>query len=106
MNIRAKMSKNAYTIKWLGFNEKKNFNRVWGHILMKDGRHYVFWGVRGHKIDFKKHSFNTKSKIPFIISQHEERGYTQIKPAHYEMICPKFIEDMEIWFMAHVLKEE
>lgn len=95
---------NSYTIEWLGYNKKSNFNRVWGHIKMRDNRHYVFWGVKGKKMEFKRHKY--PSRIAFIIKQNEAKGYNQIHPDHYEIFEPNFIEDVEIWFMAHVLQEE
>jgi len=92
---------NMYTIQWMGFNEQPNYNRVWGHIKMKDGRDYVFWGVKDKKIEFKLHDHD--NKISYIINQNEKKGYKKIHPAHYEIICPDFIENMEIWFTTHVL---
>ena len=98
------MMSDSYKIEWLGFNEKASSNRVWGHIVMKDGRNYVFWGVRGHTLDFKFHRYDYK--IPSIITQHEKNGYKKIDPDHYELISPNFKQDLEIWFMAYILKGE
>lgn len=98
------MSNDAYTVEWLGYNEKPNYNRVWGHIKMKDGRDYVFWGVKDKKMQFKRHNHNYR--ISFLINQNEKKGYKKIHPEHYELICPDFTENMEIWFMAYVLAEE
>lgn len=110
-----------YKIMWLGFNEAPNHNGVWGHIHMHDNRDYVFWGFVGQEENandqtaiilrftktllFKKHSDHSY-KIPFIISQKEKKGFKKIHPDHFEMICPKFKEDLEIWLMAHILQEE
>lgn len=95
----------SYKIAWLGFNEATNYNSIWGHIHMADNRDYVFWGIRGKIILFKQHT-GSNYKIPYIISQKERKGYHKIHPSHYEMIYPKFKEDLEIWFMAHILQEE
>ena len=95
---------NAYAIKWLGFNEAPNYDRIFGHLQMSDGRNYAFWGIKGKPIEFKKHDF--VGKIAFLINQYERKGFKQIHPTHYEMICKNFQEDFEIWFTAYVLKEE
>jgi len=96
------MADSAYTIEWLGFNEKPNYNRIWGHLHMNDGRDYVFWGMRGSKIEFKQHM--QKYKIPSIINQNKKKGYKSIETSHYELLCPNFIQDMEVSFMAYILK--
>lgn len=105
-----------YKIVWLGFNEAPNHNGVWGHIHMHDNRDYVFWGLVGDDDDkaalrysktllFKRHGDHSY-KIPFLVSQKEKKGFKKIHPDHFEMICPKFKEDLEIWLMAHILREE
>lgn len=95
----------SYKIVWLGFNESPNYNSVWGHIHMADNRDYVFWGIKEKTLLFKQHT-GSSHRIPYIILQKERDGYKQIHPNHYEMICPAFKEDLEIWFMAHILREE
>lgn len=93
----------VYKIKWLGFNEKSSFNRIWGHIEMKDGRNFVFWGVRGKKMDFKLHTIPWR--IEALINLNIRKGYKKIEPEHYDIIHPGFIEDLEIWFTASVLSD-
>ena len=94
----------AYKIKWLGFNEKPNFNRIWGHIVMADGRNFVFWGVRGKKIDFKPH--HTKWRIDALINMNIRKGFKKIETDHYELIQPGFREDLEIWLTASILSDD
>ena len=93
-----------YKIAWLGFNEAPNYNSIWGHVHMHDNRDYVFWGIREKTLLFKRHGDHSY-KIPFIISQKERKGYKKIHPNHFEMLCPNFKEDLEIWLVAHILGE-
>ena len=94
-----------YKIAWLGFNEKPNYNSVWGHIQMHDSRDYVFWGIKDKQLMFKQHG-SYSYKIPFLIAQKEKKGFKKIDPDHFEMISPNFKEELEIWLMAHILQEE
>lgn len=90
-----------YRIGWLGYNEKPNYNRVWGWLEMNDGRKLVFFGVKGKKIEFKPHQdiYN----INYLISRMEFKGYEKIKVEHYEEIYPNFTRDMETWLLSAIL---
>ena len=70
---------------------------------MKDGRNYVFWGVRDKKIEFKLHT--ALWRIQSLINANEGKGFRMISPEHYELICPNFKEDLEIWFTASILAD-
>ncbi len=98
------MSTNAeYTIGWLGYNEKPNHNRIWGWLTMRDGRVFVFFGVKNMKIQFKKH--DDIYTINYLINQMEFRGYEKIKVEHYALICPTFVEQIETWLISAILGE-
>lgn len=93
-----------YTIKWLGYNEKRNYDRIFGHVEMSDGRHYAFWGQRGKKIDVKRHL--NHHRIASLIQENTSKGYKQIDPSHYEFICPGFKESLDVWLTTHILQED
>ncbi len=90
-----------YRIGWLGYNEKPNYNRIWGWLEMKDGRKFVFFGVKGKKIEFKPH--RDIYMINYLISRMEFKGYEKIKVEHYEEIYPNFTRDMETWLLSAIL---
>lgn len=90
-----------YRICWLGYNEKPNYNRIWGWLKMNDGRKYVFFGVKGKKIQFKPH--RDEFLIKYLVNQMEFKGYEKIKVEHYEEIYPSFIEELETWLLGAIL---
>lgn len=90
-----------YRIAWLGYNEKPNYNRIWGWLEMKDGRKLVFFGVKGKKIQFKPQQ--DIYMINYLINQMEFKGYEKIKVEHYEEIYPDFIQDIEAWLLSAIL---
>ena len=96
------MSTNSeYRIAWLGYNEKPNYNRIWGWLEMKDGRKFVFFGVKGKKIQFKPQQ--DIYMINYLINQMEFKGYEKIKVEHYEEIYSDFIRDIEAWLLSAIL---
>ena len=96
------MSTNSeYRIAWLGYNEKPNYNRIWGWLEMKDDRKFVFFGVKGKKIEFKPHEDHYT--INYLVSQMEFKGYEKIKVEHYEEIHPNFIQEFETWLTCAIL---
>lgn len=98
------MSTNSeYTIGWLGYNEKPNHNRIWGWLEMRDGRKFVFFGVKNKKIKFKKH--DSVHAIRYLVNQMEFKGYEKIKVEHYVEICPNFAQEMESWLISAILGE-
>lgn len=99
------MSTNSeYRVVWLGYNEKPNYNRIWGWLEMNDGRKYCFFGVKNKKILFKK---QTEAFIlNYLVNQMENKGYEKIKVEHYVEICPNFIEELETWFLNAILVDD
>jgi len=96
------MSTNSeYRIAWLGYNEKPNYNRIWGWLEMKDGRKFVFFSVKGKKIQFKPQQ--DIYIINYLINQMKFKGYEKIKVEHYEEIYPDFIRDIEAWLLSAIL---
>ena len=92
-----------YRIQWLGYNEKPNYNRIWGWLEMRDGRKFVFFGIKGKKIEFKPH--HDVYLINFLVNQMEMKGFNKIKVEHYEMIHPSFIQEFETWFTSAILAD-
>ncbi len=97
-------AKETYTIKWLGYNSAPNYNQVWGHVVMADKRAFGFWGKKGGRILFKKHDHS--NQLSWLVSQKEAKGFKQIDPEHYEMICPRFQEEFEIWLTSAILADD
>ena len=93
-----------YTISWLGYNEKPNYNRIWGWLEMRDGRKFVFFGVKGKKIEFKPQP--DIYMINYLINRMEFKGYEKIKVEHYKMIHPNFIEEFETWLTSAILADD
>ena len=106
MEKRGKMPKEAesrpFTVKWMAFNEK--IDRIRGHLAMADGREFMFWADRDKKIDFKRHMH--EAKIIFVKQQSFKKGYHTIHVEHYELISPKFQDQLEIYLTAHILRNE
>ncbi len=92
----------GYTVVWLGYNDKPNFNRIWGHVKMTDGRDYVFWGVAGKNQQFK---LQTSWKIDMLMRQMEYKGYSKIEARHFERLFPGFHGDLEIGLMTNILDD-
>lgn len=94
---------NIYTLVWLGYNDKPNYNRIWGWIKMNNNQNYAFWGVCGQKLDFKFHHYDfslssTKDKMI-------KKGFKSITLEEYQELYPSFIDDLEIWYTAAVLSD-
>lgn len=96
-------SENVYTIEWLGFNAAPNYNQIWGHVKMFDERVFTFWGKKGGRILFKQHSY--VHLVSHVTTQKERKGFKKIDLDHYELICPGFKEDFEIWLTAAILAD-
>jgi len=92
----------GYKIEWLGYNDKPNYNRIWGHLKMNDGRDYVFWGVAGKRQQFK---IQTSWRIEMLTHQMEHKGYSKIEPRHFERLFPGFHSDLETWLMTNILAD-
>ncbi len=92
----------GYKIVWLGWNEKENYDRIWGYLKMDDDRHYAFWGKRNGRQQFKPQQ---EWRIGMLVSQQENKGYKKIDPSHYEEIAPGFQESVEIWLMTNILAD-
>lgn len=92
----------GYEIVWLGYNDKPNYDRIWGYLKMSDDRCYVFWGVRGKRQQFK---LQPDWRLQMLISQQERKGYTKIEPSHYEKLSPGFHGDLELWLMTNILAD-
>lgn len=90
-----------YSIGWLGYNEKPNYNRIWGWLEMKDGRKFVFFGIKGKKVEFKPQQ--DIFVINYLINQMEFKGYEKIKVEHYEEIYPNFVQEFETWLLGAIL---
>ena len=96
-------TEDLYEICWLGYNEKPNYNRIWGYLRMRDGRLFTFWGVRGMKIQFKNHRWG--GRVEYLRDMQEAKGFKRIDPDHYEMICPGFKQDLEVWCATAILAD-
>lgn len=99
----------GYKIEWLGYNEQEQYNCIWGHLVTDTMRDFAFWGVKGKTILFKEHkkdyhAFHT-TYIPMLIYKHEAKGFKKIDSNHYEMICPGFLNQLEIHFMTAILAD-
>lgn len=105
-------TKETHVIQWLGFNAAPNYNQIWGHVRMTDGRMFSFWGKKGGRILFKLHSVTgnhdnyNNFQLTWLTTQKEKKGFKQIDPAHYELICPDFHEDFEIWLTSAILASD
>lgn len=93
-----------YTIKWLGYNELPNYNRIWGIVELNTKRNFAFWGVKDKKISFKYHKYIME--LNSLIITMERKGYKKISPLHYELISPGFNENFEQWLMAAILSDD
>lgn len=94
---------NIYTIVWLGYNDKPNYNRIWGWIRLSNKANYAFWGVCGQKLDFKLHSYDFS-----LLSTKEKmikKGFKFVSLEKYQEIHPSFIDDLEIWYTAAILSD-
>lgn len=96
-------ARSTYTIEWLGYNEAPNFNSIWGMVKMTDGRTFAFWGVKNGRIMFKHHAHEWN--LRYQISHRETKGFKKIDPVHYEMLCPNFHEEFEIWLTTAILSD-
>lgn len=96
-------NRGTYDLVWMGYNPKPNYNRVWGYLIMKDKRCFVFWGVRGKKLDFKYHRWDFQ--IASIREKMIRKGFKETTPEEYEKICPNFLEDLEIWCTTAILAD-
>jgi len=96
------MTADPYTINWLGYNEKGQYGRIWGYLTMEDKRVFAFWGTKGGKMLFKRHTYT----MEWMINQSSSKGYKQINPNHYELICPGFKADLEIWLTTAILSDQ
>ena len=92
----------GYEIVWLGFNDKPNYNRIWGYLKMSDDRYYAFWGVKGKRQQFK---LQQEWTLSMLVNQQTHKGYKQIDPSHYEQIAPGFHEDLELWLTTNILAD-
>ena len=94
-----------YTIRWLGINKNQKSISIWGWLVMREGnRNYAFWGFIGTRVNFKLHHWSYK--LEFLVNSAKERGYTDIEPQDYvKTYDEKFIENLEIDFMAATLGE-
>lgn len=107
------MSEN-FEIKWLGYNEAPNHNRIWGWLVVTQNQNvFAFWGVKGKEVDFKAHESligpkhirrDIENRMNYQTSQKQKKGFKEIDPSHYVMLVPSFMEDIEADLMAHILK--
>jgi len=104
MSSEKSSARETHSIKWLGFNSASNYNQIWGHVLMADARVFSFWGKKGGRILFKKH--NHVHQLNWLAAQKESKGFKKIDPDHYELICPGFREEFEIWLTSAILADD
>lgn len=95
-----------YKIEELLFNEHKDYDSICGYLSMNDGRYFTFWGKREKKILFKIHKedvFGGISEIHNMLRTRKHKGFKLIHPNHYELICPGFIQSLEVDFLTEKL---
>ena len=96
----------GYEIKWLGYNDQPNHNRVCGWLEMNDGRNFTFWGTRDRKLQFKYHRNNWGDwGIKRLMEEKERKGFKKMTPEEYEVLSHGFVEDLEIWLTTAILSD-
>lgn len=95
----------GYSIKWLGWNNEDNHDKVWGYIRMDDGRYFAFWGRRGKTLRFKEHaSLTSVEKVR--VEKELKKNYYWVNPDDYEKLVKDFITKLETDCMAAILSEK
>lgn len=94
-----------YEIKWLGWNNHNNSDKIWGWLQMNDGRKYCFWGRRGKTLQFKQHySFYELKKLE---NQKEfKKEYKRIFSNDYDRLVKDFLNQVEIYCMTAILSDK
>ncbi len=94
-----------YEVKWLGWNNKGNSDKVWGWLEMNDGRRYCFWGRRGKTLSFKiHHSLHELQKTQR--QKERKRGYNLVRPENYDRLVKDFLDSVEIHCMTAILSDK
>ena len=95
---------NPYEVKWLGWNNEGNSDKVWGWLEMNDGRKYCFWGRRGKTLQFKHHRH--LDRLLRLEKQKETRkGYNFIRPEDYDQLVKDFLDSVEVYCMTAILSD-
>ena len=91
-----------YEILWLGYNEKPNFDRIWGWLKLADGRHFAFYGKRGRNLNFKLHEDegswwggNAQDQMKARLMVSKQKGFKEIELKKYIEMVPTFVDDLE-----------
>lgn len=96
---------NPYEVKWLGWNNEGNSDKVWGWLEMKDGRKYCFWGRRGKTLQFKQHRH--LDRLLKLEKQKETRkDYNFVRPEDYDQLVKDFLDSVEIYCMTAILSDK
>lgn len=102
------MTTEGYTMQWVGWNtsfEKGvQHDKVWGWFTMKNGTPWCFWGARGKKLRFKKHT--SLASVEKVMRQKENKQYDFVPPADYDNMVKDFLDDVEVWCMSAILEEK
>lgn len=93
----------GYDMKWVGWNNNKGHDKVWGWLQMSDDRVYCFWGARGKKLRFKEHS--SEYAVELVQHRKEKTGYTYIPQKKYDSLVKDFLDDVEIWCTTAILSD-
>ena len=95
---------NPYKIKWVGWNNEGNSDKVWGWLEMNDGRKYCFWGRRGKTLQFKHHPHLDRLRN-LEIQKEQRKGYKFVRPEDYDQLVKDFLDSVEVYCMTAILSD-
>lgn len=94
-----------YEVKWIGWNNEGNSDKVWGWLEMRDGRKYCFWGWRGKILQFKHH-LHIDRLLRLEKQKETRKGYTFVRPEDYNQLVKDFLDLVEIHCMTAILSDK
>lgn len=91
-------------VKYIGWNNKDNHDKVWGVVLLRDvgkynGQYLTFWGRRGAKLQTRVMTVSHDSIIS-MCGDKSDKGYKEIAKHEIHRVYSSFNEDIEkavIW---------
>jgi len=91
-------------MQWVGWDNSKNHDKVWGWFIMKNGKAWCFWGARGKKLKFKIHPSHDSAEK--VMEQKEKAKYKFVPPSKYDTLVKDFLDDVEVWCMTAIIEEK
>lgn len=96
-------------VKYIGWNNKGNHDKVWGAILLSDtgpltSKYLIFWGRRGAKLQTKVATCSHNG-IMDLCRAKSNKGYKEIAKHEMSRVYSSFSEDIEkaaIWAKLRV----